>query len=245
MTAPLIGINCDSFADAAGPITGLRPAYWEAVAAAGADPVLIPPLHDRARLDALLDHLDAVVMTGGDDISPERLALAQSAPPTVAPGDPRREAADFLLIQRLLARRTPVLAICLACQQLNVARGGTLYLDLPHDGPRGEVIHARKFGITPLHAVTIAADSLLAATWENATAAAVNSAHHQAIREPGRGLRPVAHAADGVVEAVEVEGHPFFLAVQWHPERMRGDRLQEKLFEALIAHAVTSGPSAP
>jgi putative glutamine amidotransferase len=240
---PIIGINTSLEPDDAGGLTGIRPVYWEAVVQAGGMPVLMPQLQDPAMIEAFVDRVDAFLMVGGDDLTPP--PQEGPAPATVIPVDPRRQRSDFMLLERLLARRVPTLAICLAFQELNVLHGGSLYQDLPFDGPPVLIRHyAKARGVKVTHTVTVAGESGLCRLWEGAGEALVNSCHHQAVRRLGSGLRRAAWAPDGITEAVEVEGQPFFLGVQWHPERMlgpermMGDERQRKLFGALLQCAL-------
>ena len=237
-SSPLIGINCDAFFDKRGEITGIRPEYWRAVEAVGATPVLIPHLSSKEEIGRLLDRLDGVVLTGGDDLRPERLGLAE-CPPSVVPITPERDRTDFLLLEALLERRMPALAICLGYQELNVLLGGSLWVDLATERPDGPVAHRGGQPYTYVtHPVRVEPASLLGRLWGGVTEAVVPSAHHQAIRTLAPGLRATAWAADGLVEAFEVEGAPFFIGVQWHPERMMDDPLERKLFAALAQAAI-------
>ncbi|MCL5269920.1 MAG: gamma-glutamyl-gamma-aminobutyrate hydrolase family protein [bacterium] len=231
---PTIGINTGLETSGWGLMTELRPAYWEAILHAGGLPILMPPLTEPTQLDAFLDRVDGYLMIGGDDLHAERFGGVTL--PTVVPLEARREESDFRLLDRLLARRMPTLAICLACQELNVALGGAILQDLPVDGPEGVLRHfTRAREHPPLeHPVEVSEGSRLASALGHAGTIFVNSMHHQAIGRLGRGLRRTAWAPDGVTEAVEVEGQPFFLGVQWHPERMAGDPAQEKLFDTLV-----------
>lgn len=238
---PIIGVNTNlEPEEAGGDLTRIKPAYWESVVQAGGLPVMMPQLDDPKMIDAFLDRVDGFVMIGGDDLSAAK--MGSPGPPTTVTLHPRRERTDFLLLERLLERGIPTLAICLACQQLNVIYGGTLYRDLPFDGPPVLLRHFSKLGgPTPTHAIAIAPGSALHGVLGDAEAT-VNSFHHQAVREPGRGLARTAWAPDGVTEALEVEALPFFLGVQWHPERMMPtDAGARKLFAALIRHALKSG----
>jgi putative glutamine amidotransferase len=234
---PLIGVNCDTFADATGPIEGLRPAYCKAIARAGGVPVMIPPMAPEL-IEELLDRLDGVLLTGGDDVRPERLGLTDIKT-KITPMSAERDRADFTLIESVQRRRMPALGICLGCQELNVARGGSLWLDLGDEGSPARVEDHRSSqpGASAWHEVRVESGGILDKLWGGAREAHVNSRHHQAIRTVGDGLRVLAKSPDGLVEAVELTGHPFFLAVQWHPENL-DDPLTEKLFEALIGHAL-------
>lgn len=235
---PIIGINTNfEPEEGGGDLTRIKPAYWESIVAAGALPVLMPQLEDPRMIDAFIDRVDAFLMIGGDDISAARLG-SPGPPPTVTL-TPRRERSDFMLLERLLERGTPTLAICLACQQLNVIFGGTLYRDLPTDGPAVLLRHFSKAGPNPRHNVAVVPGSALHRALDASDEIEVNSFHHQAVREVGRGLARTAWAPDGVTEAVEVEALPFFVGVQWHPERMMPrEESARKLFAALVAHAV-------
>lgn len=235
--APIIGINADIFTDASGEITGVRSSYWQSIERAGGIPLLFPPLAEKDALRRLLDRVDGMLMTGGDDLNSARWGEPLS--PTVIPLDARREEADFFLMEQLLQRRTPTLAICLACQQLNVLGGGSLYQDLPTEGPAGVLRHSTPAGETgpTEHALRIEPGSALAQLWDGETDGWVNSVHHQGINRLGTLAQPIAWAPDGIVEALHVPQQPFFLAVQWHPERMAGDPRQERLFGALVQHA--------
>ena len=119
-------------------------------------------------------------------------------------------------------------------------RGGTIYQDLPDENPASKVVHrARSAGDSDAeHEIHIQPDSLLSRLWEGAERVTVNSTHHQGIRAVGAGLVPSAWAPDGLVEAIEAQGHPFFLGVQWHPERMERDPRQRKLFASLVDQAL-------
>ena len=235
--APIIGINADVFTDNVGEITGVRSSYWESVERAGGVPLLFPPLIRRVALLRLLDRVDGMLMTGGDDLNAARWGEAPS--PLITPLDARREEADFFVMEQLLQRGTPTLAICLACQQLNVLGGGSLYQDLPTEGPPGVLRHSTPAGEEgpTEHAIRVEPGSALAQLWDGETEGWVNSVHHQGIKRLGTLARPIAWAADGIVEALEVPEARFFLGVQWHPERMAGDPRQERLFKALIEEA--------
>lgn len=244
MPRPLIGINSDNFADKTGRIDGIRPAYWQAVERAGGVPVLIPPFSGDS-MDSILDRLDGVLLTGGDDLVAERIGLA-SVPPTVHPMSPDRDRADFALIEAILRRRMPALGICLACQELNATCGGSLWLDIETDLPASLIPHRSiKAGQSAFHPVNVEPNTILSEIWGGAAEARVNSRHHQAIREVGAGLRVLAVAPDGLVEAIQAVDHSFFIAVQWHPENLVGDPFAEKLFEALVKHALKWKENAP
>jgi putative glutamine amidotransferase len=133
----------------------------------------------------------------------------------------------------------PLLAICRGIQVLNVALGGTLYQDIKAQVPAAGKhdwgkVQSREYRA---HNVEITAGTRLA-NIVGATTVAVNSMHHQALRDVAAGLSVVAHSPDGIVEAVESPGHPFALGVQWHPEELvNSDESAQHLFDALYRAA--------
>lgn len=224
----LVGIS--SYARSGQPPSfSLPTGYVDAVRRAGAVPVVLPPGEpDPARL---LDTLSALVVSGGGDISPS--AYGGRHHETVYSVCEERDAFEFGLTRAALAdTRLPLLCICRGLQVLNVVCGGTLHVHLPdHYGER--IAHRAPPRDTSMHAVRIDPDSRLARIL-GTTDADVRSWHHQAIDRLGDGLRPVAWAEDGVIEAVEHVEHPWCVGVQWHPEMQLDDPVQQRLFGALI-----------
>jgi putative glutamine amidotransferase len=220
------------------PLFALMPSYIEAVAAAGGAPVLIPLGLDEATLLTILNQLDGLVLTGGGDIAPEVYGAEHAD--MVYDVDRDRDRVELFLAREAVAREKPVLAICRGHQMLNVALGGTLYEDVQEIMP-GAMKHDF-FGDMPrnhqAHEVTIDPDSKLAATLGR-TSIAVNSLHHQGIRDLAPGLVSSAYAPDGLIEGVESPVHPFAVGVQWHPENLIHDEpAMLDLFRGLIQAAV-------
>lgn len=238
---PLIGVNTTFERNAEGEITAIKPKYWRAIERAGGVPVLIPQLEDAEALRAALDCVDGFVMIGGYDLKGER--WGERTLPQVTPIEPEREATDFALLKLLKEMNKPTLAICLGCQELNVACGGTLYQDLPTDGPASTVQHKDSDGVVPRHAVEIEPGSRVAKALGADGRIEVNSRHHQGIARIGDGLRVTARSEDGLAEALEFEGHSFLVGVQWHPEEMTDDGRQLALFAGLIEAARGAGIS--
>jgi putative glutamine amidotransferase len=207
----------------------LNTAYVRALDRAGLVPLALPTLLAPDRAVAALDGVRGLVLTGGEDVEPARYGA--TAHPKLEDIDPARDAAELALISAARARRLPILAICRGIQILNVALGGTLYQDLGSERP-GPVTHT---GDGSRHAVRVEPGSLLERTL-GTRAATVNSRHHQAIRDLAPGLRAVAWAEDGLIEAVEPAdaAAAWTLAVQWHPE----DLTERALFDG-FARAVT------
>lgn len=228
---PLIGLNMDDFSSG-GPVTGIRPKYYDAVLTAGGVPVCIPHFSDPDQLSAALAPLHGFILTGGDDIPGERFGEATG--PTCVTMSPEREHADFALLEALAARSNPVLAICLGFQELNVWRGGTMIQDIIHERPDSKVAHYSKSGAPPDHLVHVVKGSKLAAALGESGDVLVNSSHHQAVRDLGRGLTSTATAPDGIIEGMELTEHPFFVGVQWHPEAIVDRPHQLALFKSLV-----------
>jgi putative glutamine amidotransferase len=185
--------------------------YAHAVAAAGGTPIQIPREVQPA---ALLERLDGLVLSGGEDVDPRLYGHRPGAHTTQL--DPERDAIELQLIEVALEIDLPLLAICRGCQLLNVARGGTLVAHLPLDegeahGQLAYPLHAR------VHGLEIVADELLDGLLD--AGVRVNSFHHQAVAELGDGVVAAAFAPDGVLEAITVGRRA--LGAQWHPEYLR------------------------
>ena len=220
---PLIG--CGTYrktVDQTPPIEvyGLMPAYVDAVRAGGGVPILIPLGLEEDDVQSLLARVDGLLLPGGGDVAPAAYG-GNDHDPTVRDIDDLRDRAEFLLIRHALEQGKPLLAICRGLQVFNVALGGSLWEDI-HDHMPGAMVHDyfnQKQRDFLAHDVTIEPDSHLAHALENERVP-VNSLHHQGIRRLASGLRAVAAAPDGLIEAVEVPDHPFALGVQWHPENL-------------------------
>jgi putative glutamine amidotransferase len=222
-------------------VSGDRTAYDKYVTAvrqAGGEPIEISLRLAPAQLDATIRGLDAIVLPGSPaDVHP---SLFKATPhPNCSISDPRREATDFALLKHALASPVPLLAICYGIQSLNVFLGGTLIQDIASQ-VQSSVQHAwpGHQGEEPHHEVRFDPESRLAQL-AGTLEASVNSSHHQSVLNPGRPLRVVARAPDGVIEAVEwTESANWVTGVQWHPERMvESDRLAQALFRSLVAAA--------
>ncbi len=233
---PLIGVTLDSEPAAtrerAGyslyPWYALRENYMDSIAAAGGIPVALP--HHAAVAGDMLERIDALVVTGGAfDVDPALYGGGARHESVVLKS--ARTSAELAFLCCALARDMPVLGICGGQQLLAVALGGTLIqhipdevaAHLPHEQPNPR--HQ------PGHTVELVADTLLRRIVGSDTMA-VNSSHHQAVRDAGS-ARVNARAGDGVIEGIEDPSRRFCLGVQWHPEFLI-DPGDARLFSALV-----------
>jgi putative glutamine amidotransferase len=205
--------------------------YLRAIEAAGGMPVVLPPLGDA---EAFLERLDGVCISGGPDLDPSAYG-AVDRHTELGPTEPGLDAFEIALARAADARRIPVLGVCRGAQAINVARGGTLHQHVP--------AHRQAEPATATtHSVVVESDTLLARL-VGTRPLRVNSFHHQAVDVLGHGLRAVAHAADGTIEAVEAPGARLMLGVQWHAEGLVGHTRHRVLFEALVAAAAGKAPA--
>lgn len=214
--------------------------YMEAVEHAGGVPVVLPLNSFAADAERLLDVLDGVLLPGGQDVSP--LEYGQDISAVCGAIVPQLDQMEIALARAAFNRGTALLGLCRGGQLINVAFGGTLYQDIySENAVEAPILHNQK-GVMPkthpFHQVSISRDSRLhncIGQHEIMT----NSFHHQAIKNVAPGLRAVARASDGLIEAVEtVEKERFLLGVQWHPEFMhKRDENARKLFSSFIQAA--------
>jgi putative glutamine amidotransferase len=225
---PLIGIS--SYARGGARLSFSVPCeYVDAIRRAGGVPVVLPPVLGPVR--EALDAIAGLIFPGGGDIHPEHYG-----------GDDHdanygicheRDCFELVLARAALERDMPVMCVCRGMQVLNVALGGDLIAHIP-DVYGTRVVHRTPDVQAIPHPVAIAPDSHLARVYGE-TSVTVQSVHHQAVGRLGEGLRPVAWAADGVVEAVESDRHGFVVAVQWHPELdVPTDERPYSLFDELV-----------
>lgn len=230
MAQPIIGITRDSDGTP-GPTDAHYPFYRDSVAKAGGQPRQIFYSSDLSGIPAILDDLDGLLLSGGDDLDPA--LYGQPWHSRAHKIDPRRQAFELELLRQAEARRLPILGICLGCQLMNVHRQGSLIQFLPDLSRPNALEHRKINGILLRHDVVLTPQCLLARTTAKATLN-VNTYHKQAIDRVGRGLIATARAIDGVIEAVEDATFPLFLGVQWHPERISDEPEQRAIFKLLV-----------
>jgi putative glutamine amidotransferase len=205
--------------------------YLRAIEAAGAMPVVMPPLNPDY-ISPLITSLAGVVLSGGPDLDPK--TYAQVAQPELGPTWPELDFVEIAVARSAHANHKPVLAICRGMQALNVARGGSLIQHL--DDSLGVVHRQEEPADNQTHRVQIEPGSILARIL-GTTETSVNSFHHQAIDLPGENLRPIAWAPDGTIEAIEATDREFEVGVQWHAEGLSGIPEHAALFGAFVAAA--------
>ncbi|MFQ5409644.1 MAG: gamma-glutamyl-gamma-aminobutyrate hydrolase family protein [Anaerolineales bacterium] len=235
MTKPLIGITCQrrDWQGGKREVYGQLVTYSEAVHRQGGLPVLLPLGVDADDLREIFARLDGVVLTGGGDIAPHFYGHGLTEFDREVDED--RDQIEINLARWASAEEKPLLAICRGVQILNVALGGTLIHDIAAELP-GAVKHDY-FPDYPrdmlAHPVQIEEGSRLAEALR-APIIDVNSLHHQALLDIASELHVVGHAPDGVIEGVEIDGHPFAVGVQWHPEWLQDNPEMRSLFAAFV-----------
>ncbi len=230
--SPVIGIS-GNFRD--GDCT-LAQAYYLSVVEAGGTPVVIPSYDDEKALVSVLDTLDGIVLSGGADIDPDYLGEEPLEGVSI---NPRRDNQELMLVRLAVARQIPVLGICRGIQVLAAALGGKLYQDIKSQHDRECIEHSQTIARgLPSHEVRLEKDSLLYSFFGKETLA-VNSFHHQAVKEVPAGFRVTAVAPDGIIEGMESTSFRPILGVQWHPEcfLLEKDLTMMPIFKWLIDKA--------
>ncbi|MBQ9668020.1 MAG: membrane dipeptidase [Prevotella sp.] len=228
----------------------LAEGYYKQVADAGGTPVILPPLTDSRALSAMLDRIDALLLSGGADINP--LYCGEEPSPRLGGINAERDLPEMLLTRMAYNRQMPILGICRGIQTLAVALGGKVLQDIglpPTPSQRkGSIKHSQDADrAVPTHTVNILSGTALHRLYSSVPPSLVsddnvvapipvNSFHHQAVSEPGPHLRVSATAPDGIIEAVESTEHKPVIGVQWHPECMAPDDAQP-LFRWLVDQA--------
>ncbi|MEO5905073.1 MAG: gamma-glutamyl-gamma-aminobutyrate hydrolase family protein [Gemmatimonadaceae bacterium] len=217
--APVVAVSATSDTRLGGAHrVRLNSTYLIALESAGLVPIIIPPLASPDQARSILERVDGVLLTGGEDVDPALYGQDQSK----KCGAPNRARDETEIALALGARdlNKPLLAICRGPQLLNVAFGGTLIQDIPSEIPGALNHNADDDRGGRVHHVSIQPGSLTARSI-GATDVSVNSLHHQSVKDVAPGFRVTATSPDGIVEAIEWDGADWWaLAVQWHPEEM-------------------------
>jgi len=231
MPYPIIGLTTRR-----GKLDAHFQAYLDAVTRAGGKPEPIPyGLTEQARR-ALFAHLDGILFTGGGDIAPGRFGGKPHS--SIHNVDEERDRLEFTLLETAVREGLPFLGICRGCQVVNVGLGGTLYTDIESQ-MEGAIRHKYSSKTEReylAHSVNIGAGSRLAGILGDVQLQ-VNSLHHQGAKDIPASLKAIAYAPDGLVEALELTGHPFGFAIQWHPECLNDQPASRRLFRAFVEAA--------
>jgi len=209
--------------------------YINAVLRSEGAPVMLPFGADKESVRATLEAADGIIFTGGGDVI--SMTYGEEPHPKSFYQDPARDEMELEAVRVALELGLPILGICRGIQLINVALGGTLYQDIPSQ--ISDTIKHYSSGLAPmlLHTIDIEPDSLFARLF-GSDSLAVNSWHHQSVKDPGKGLRVTAKARDGVIEVIESDNNKPLLAIQCHPEEIAVDYPHfQKLFDWLIEEA--------
>ena len=233
---PVIGITTSNGHSMGYPSVILLQAYIDAIVVAEGIPILIPSQIPESSWMQLINTLDGILFTGGGDIAPQNKEDVDLL--EYIDIDRSRDQIEIPMVLQAIQKNIPFFGICRGFQVLNVALGGSLHSDISTHRPQS-VKHNYFPGIQRnhlAHKVVIKPDSTIGKiigvqTFE------VNSLHHQGIKDLSDNLEPVGFAEDGLVEAVELSGHRFGIAVQWHPEWLLSDEKMKSLFVAFIGSA--------
>lgn len=214
--APIIGVT--PLWDAERQSVWMLPDYLDGIKTAGGIPVVLPIAMSEADAERIVETFNGFLFTGGQDVS----------------SCPERDKEETMLLQKALEADKPVLGICRGLQFINVFLGGTLWQDIPSQHPSA-IVHrqGKPYGV-PTHQVSISGElqSLLGKDILD-----VNTLHHQAVKDLGGGLTPMAVAPDGLIEAVRLQDKRFVWAVQWHPEYLfRTDKDSLAIFSCFVEH---------
>ena len=238
MPAPLIGLTTRSLrAPTSGlPMIASPRSYTEVLISAGAVPLLVPLNLLPESYPDLLTRLDGIIFTGGGDIDPQRFNGVPHE--KVYDIDPQRDITEIGLFEQARRLNLPFMGICRGIQLVNVALGGSLYTHILDQLP-GALQHSCYPANPPdylAHPVDVKPGSRLAQILGE-THIQVNSLHHQGIQTTAPEAEAVAWSPDGLVEAIQVAGNPFGVAVQWHPEWLPEDPASRALFAAFLQTA--------
>lgn len=232
---PVIGLTTSIDDNASGRFSLLNYNYINSITMAGGIPVLIPIIEDKDDINRYADIVDGILFVGGDDISP--LYFGENPISKINSISTRRDFIELELFKKAWEKDMPIFGICRGAQVMNVALGGTLYQDIDsqYEGVLGH--YPKNISRDELyHSVKLREGSKLSRIF-NTDEIKVNSFHHQAVKDLGKGLTISAESSEGIIEGIEAEDKRFVVGVQWHPE---GLTLRYPEFQKLFCAFVNS-----
>jgi putative glutamine amidotransferase len=223
----IIGLTCNYVEDQ----YRITHYYAKAIMAAGGLPIILPYTKEANIIEAYLDVLDGLLLTGGIDVDP--YYYHEEPSPNLGFICPERDAFEFALVLGAFKRKKPILAICRGMQILNIALGGTIWQDINHAGffCHKHMQEAPKW--YPTHEIILETESRLFHILGQQGHLRVNSFHHQAVKDIPPAFRVCARSQDQLIEAIEYDDF-YCLGVQWHPECMENDLIQFQLFQSFV-----------
>ena len=239
-TRPIVAVSATTKTLKGQEKVQVNAAYTDALRAAGLIPLIVPPVAEED-IPAILDTVQGLVLTGGEDVDPSYFGAARH--PATGSANDARDRCELALAREAAARKLPTLAICRGIQVLNVALGGTLVQDIPSEIDKGLNHDAESARSKRVHDVIVDRGTLLGSILAS-NKIATNSFHHQSVERLGAGLRTVATSPDGVVEAVECTDRAWWaVGVQWHPEELTAtaEDWDRRLFAAFAQAVGISG----
>jgi len=214
--SPIIGVT--PLWDAERKSVWMLPDYLDGIKAAGGIPIILPLEMAEEDADRIVETCDGFLFTGGQDVG----------------SCSERDKLETLLLSKALLSDKAILGVCRGLQFINVFLGGTLWQDLPSEHP-SEIVHrqGKPYG-TPTHKVILNGNLK---TLLGKDIIEVNTLHHQAAKDLGSDLTPMAVSPDGIIEAIQMVGKRFVWAVQWHPEYMfKTDPDSLAIFSCFVRH---------
>lgn len=238
---PLIGILANIETMDRDPFLGqertcLNQSYIQSIIKAGGIPLILPVVQEKEIIHSYVSLIDGLVLSGGYDVHPH--LYGEEPHPDLGAIHPERDAFEIEALKKTYEQKKPILGICRGLQVINVAFGGTLYQDLSHAGSSERIKHIQQTKhYTATHLVDLISDTQLRDIFGQETIG-TNTFHHQSVKKMAPGFIVNAKSRDGIIEGIEKVDYPFFIGVQWHPERMVDHHLNMlNLFSAFIAKA--------
>lgn len=230
MRKPVVGVI--PLVDSKKESLWMLPGYLEGIISEGGVPFMLPLSSEESVIEKAFEICDGFLFTGGQDVNPS--LYGETKKKSCGEICDKRDEMEKIIFRRCLLEDRPLLGICRGIQFINAMLGGTLYQDLPTEHPSELEHHQKPPYDIPVHEVKLLADTPLQLLLETETLA-VNSYHHQAIKELGEGLLSMAVTPDSLVEAVYMPDKRFVWGIQWHPEfSCQTDQNSRKIFRKFI-----------